>query len=283
MKIGIMHVMPAVENTPDAEVVKAWDSLLRQSMDQVKNKDTEIVFRISRKGLGEEAVEYSYMWAFNEIETLQGYLEMGQSAKYDAIMVMCFFDPMMREARQALKVPFIGPGETAMRIASMMGKKIGFVSASEKAATQVEDNISKYGLSSHMLPVIGMPKTPDSQADKFKDAHNTIRDFVQVSRKLIAVGAEIIIPACMIIDAIVHVARGCEKEYPGGLTEIDGVPVLNVNQLALKMAETFVALKKAGSPWISRKLYFSSSSGDATAENMGAPVLKYTGPGFWSD
>jgi hypothetical protein len=29
MKIGIMHVMPAVENAPEDEVVKAWGRLLR--------------------------------------------------------------------------------------------------------------------------------------------------------------------------------------------------------------------------------------------------------------
>jgi allantoin racemase len=283
MKIGIMHIMPAVENTPEAEVVKAWDRLLRRSMDQVKNKDTEIVFRISRRGLPEEAVQYSYMLAFSEIETLQGYLEMGQSGMYDAIMVMCFFDPKMREARQALNIPFIGPGETAMRIASMMAKRFGVIGASERAKWEIEDNIRKYGLSEQAIPVKGMPESSESQIEKFKDAHITINDFIEVGRELIAGGAEVIIPGCMINDAIIHIAPGCEKEYPRGLNEIDGVPVMNVNQLALKMAETLAALKKAGSPWISRKLYFNSSQGDKTAEEIGAPVLKYDGPGFWSD
>jgi len=34
MNIGTMHVMPALENAPEDEMVKAWDGLL--SMDQVK-------------------------------------------------------------------------------------------------------------------------------------------------------------------------------------------------------------------------------------------------------
>ena len=57
MKIGIIHVMPAMENVPEDEMVKAWDGLLRQSMNQVK-KDTEIVFQISRPGLPEKAVTF---------------------------------------------------------------------------------------------------------------------------------------------------------------------------------------------------------------------------------
>jgi allantoin racemase len=283
MRIGIKHVMPAQENSSDAEVVKAWDRLLRKSMDRVKNTDTEIVFRVSRQGLSGEAVEYTYMWAFNEIETLQGYLEMGQSGLYDAIMVMCFFDPKMREARQALNVPFIGPGETAMRIASMMGKKFGVISATEHAGCEVEDNIHKYGLSDLALAVKPMPPSSENLVEQFKNARNTINDFIKVSRELIAGGAEVIIPGCMIIDAVVHAAPECEKELPMGLNEVDGVPVLNVSQLAVKMAETFVTLKKAGSPWISRKLYFGSSQGNKNAEAISAPLIKYAGPGFWSD
>lgn len=55
MNIGSMHVMPALENALEDEMVKAWDGLLRQSMDQVQ-KDTEIVCQISRPGLPEEDV-----------------------------------------------------------------------------------------------------------------------------------------------------------------------------------------------------------------------------------
>jgi allantoin racemase len=283
MRIGIMHVMPAVENTPEAEVVKAWDRLLKKSMNRVKNKDTEIEFWISRQGLPEEAAHYRYMWAFSEVETLHGYIEMGKSKLFDAIMVMCFFDPKLREARQALNIPFIGPGETSMRIASMMGKKFGVVSAGEQARWEVEENISKYGLSALALPVVGMPGSSESQTEKFKNAYDTIKGFIEVSRTLINSGAEVIIPGCMIVDAIIHTAPGCEKEYPNGLNEIDGVPVINVNQLALKMAENFVALNKAGSSWISRKLFFRSSEGDKIAEDFASPLIKYSGPGFWSD
>lgn len=278
-----MHVVPAVENTPEAEAVIAWDRLLRKSMDRVKNKDTEIVFHISRRGLPEEAAQYRYMWAFSEVETLHGLLEMGRTGMYDAIMVMCFFDPKLREARQALDIPFIGPGETAMRIASMMGKKFGVICAGETSRWEIEDNISKYGLSGLAVPVRGMPESAEHLNEKFKDAHNTIRDFIRIGKELIADGAEVIIPGCMINDAIIHTAPGCEEDYPMGLKEIDGVPVLNVNQLALKMAETFATLKKAGSAWISRKLYFFSSRGDKAAEDMGASLLKYDGPGFWLD
>jgi len=283
MRIGIMHVMAAVENTPQAEIVKTWDRLLRQSLDRVKNRDTEIVFRISRYGLHEDAARYDYMRVFSELETLQGYFEMGRAGTYDAIIVMCFLDSYQREARQALKVPFIGPGEAAMRVAGMMGKKFGVVCANVQTQWPIEENILKYGLSESSVGVKGLPESGESQMDKFADPHRTIANFIQIGRELIAAGAEIIIPGCMINDAIIHIAPGCEKDYPSGLNEIDGVPVMNVNQVALKMAETLATLKNAGSAWISRRLYYNSSVGNTTAQDLAAPVLEYAGPGFWSD
>jgi Asp/Glu/hydantoin racemase len=96
----------------------------------------------------------------------------------------------------------------------MMGKIFGVISAGERARWDIEDNIRKYGLSEHAVGQ-GMPATSENQAEKFKDAHNTIQNFIRVGQELIADGAEVIIPGCMINDAIIHVA-GCEKDYPEG-------------------------------------------------------------------
>ena len=43
-----------------------------------------------------------------------------------------------------------------------------------------------------------------------------------------------------------------ECEYPDGIIEIDGVPVLDSVGSAFKMAETLASLKNGGSAWISR-------------------------------
>jgi Asp/Glu/hydantoin racemase len=285
MKIGIMHVMAAYENTPEAEYVKNWDKLVRKNVDLVKNKDTGVTFQVPRRGAGAQATQYKFMNALNDAETLYGYMEMGKTGLYDAIIGLCFFDTMAREARQALDAPFFTPGEVAMRMASLMGFKFGVVTASDSASLIVEENIKKYGLRDNAVRVRAMPMDLDMDAwvKCHTDAHSIIKSFTSVSRKLIEDGAEVIIPGCMAVDPVLLLAPGCEKDFPSGLREVDGVPVMSVTALTIKVAELFVSLKKAGLPWISRKLYFASAKNDKGALKAGAPLLKYDGPGFWLD
>ena len=60
---------------------------------------------------------------------------------------------------------------------------------------------------------------------------------------------------------------------------MDGVPIADVYGNAIKCVETLVALRKAGSCWISRKGLYASPS--RRAMESGQMVLDYKGPGFW--
>ena len=285
MKIGLMHVMAAYENTPEADYVKTWNKFVRENINMVKQEGTEVTFQIPRRGAGAEATQYKFMNALNDTETLYGYMELGRAGIYDAVIGLCFFDTMAREARQALDIPFFTPGEVAMRLACLMGYKFGVVTASESASLIVEENIKKYGLRENAVRVRGlrMDLGMDAWVKIHTDAHSIIHGFIEVGRRLIEDGAEIIIPGCMAVDPVLPLAPGCKNDFPQGLREIDGVPVMNVTALTIKVAESFVIMKNAGLPWISRKLYFASAKNDKKALETGAPLLKYNGPGFWLD
>ena len=284
IKIGVMHVIPAEENSPTADVIRSWDRLLRKNIDLVKAEGTEVTFQIPRLGTDSlHALQYKYMNALNDMETLYGYMELDKTGKYDAIFGMCFFDPLMREARQVLDVPFIGPGEATMRLAAMMGRKFGVVSIGDRVNWNIEDLIEKYHLDSYSVGVKGLPVSIEDQVKAITDARENIDGFIKVSKELIAAGAEVIIPGCMIMDPALRLAPGCEKEYPNGLHEVDGVPIMNVIALSIKVAEAFASMKKAGLPWISRRLYYNSAEGNEKALRDGARILEYRGPGFWLD
>jgi len=286
IKIGVMHVIPAKEDSPAAEAVRNWNKLLRKNIDLVKAEGTEVTFQIPRMGMGLYAAQYKYINALNDMETLYGYMELGEAGIYDAIIGMCFFDPMLREARQALDIPVIGPGEVAMRMAAMMGIKFGVVSIGDRVNWHILDNIHKYNLDYYSVGVWGLPVSFEDQVKALTDARENIEGFVKVSKEIVAAGAEVIIPGCMIMDPVLRLAPGCEKEYPNGLHEVDGVPIMNVTALTVKVAEAFASMKKAGLPWISRRLYYNSPKGDEKAEKAmqeGAELLKYKGPGFWLD
>jgi hypothetical protein len=60
-----------------------------------------------------------------------------------------------------------------------------------------------------------------------------------------------------------------------GLTEFDNVPIVDSVSAAVKMAELMIDLKRAGSPWISRKGLYSQPN-----EHIGYEALKKLGYSF---
>ena len=284
LRIGVMHTLPAEEGTEGAHYAKDMNALIRKNMDLVKAEGTEITFQFPRIGLdGFGAFQYAFMNTLNDMETLHGYMQMAQSGHYDAVIGWCFYDPVMREGRQVMEIPLVCPAETCMKLATMMGAKFGVVTTSEKTQWSVEELIHKYYLKEQSVGAIGIRCSFKDQVNALTDARPNIDGFIEVSRELITRGAEVIIPGCMLADTCLRMAPGCEDEYPNGLTEVDGVPILNVTAVTLKMAETFAALYKTNTPFVSKKLYYSTAKGDQESLKEGARILEYKGPGFWQD
>ena len=72
---------------------------------------------------------------------------------------------------------------------------------------------------------------------------------------------------------------GAEDLYPGGLTEVDGAPVVDVLSVTVKMAETMASLYLAGSGWISRKLLYARPP--QYVKDMSKPVTERDHFKFW--
>jgi allantoin racemase len=282
MKMGFMHVSPAVENSPEAEIIKAWDRCIRKTTDLFKADGTEVTFLIARGGINPDAGNYRYINVLMEIEYLYGYMEL-EKAGCDAVSVVCFGDQMLHEARQALDIPFIAPSDVSMRMATMMGTRVGLICPPGVPISAIEGKFHQFGLQEQAVPVRNLQVSFNELMNAVTDGHVLIEAFIEASKKLIADGAEVIVPSCMGVDPVLSAAPGCEKEYPNGLKEVDGVPIMNVVAHVIKVAEAIVAMKKAGVPWISRKGSYSSVKSNKKAMEAAAPLLEYTGPGFWFD
>ena len=73
-------------------------------------------------------------------------------------------------------------------------------------------------------------------------------------------------------------APGMEKQYPNGVTEVDGVPIIDIEACAVKMVEAQVSLKKAGSSWVSRYRTFSQPPADlveCSAKLLDSSMFEY--------
>jgi Asp/Glu/hydantoin racemase len=276
----LANVAVAEEAGESAQFVKkilvpAW----QKNFDLVKQKDTEIVARFPKWGVtGLNGFFYSFIDTLNAQSVLHAALRAEQDG-FDAVLITCFGDPLLYQIRQAVDIPVVSLGESSILLAAMMGHKFGIVTISPYNIFEQEHIIAKYGLEHRYAGCRPNLEPADEQPLALVDARHAIEVFKKAARELIADGAEIVIPGCGLLSPALRLAPGAEAEYPMGLTEIDGVPVMDVMGVALKMAETMVVLKKAGSPWISRKGLFARATDHALAE--GSMVLEDERMAYW--
>jgi Asp/Glu/hydantoin racemase len=263
---------------PSSPHSQAYLSLLKKVIERVKDKDTEVRIRLLKKGMTDpNAFPYSFLHFINDREVLEAILEAEKDG-FDSVLVYCFSDPAITEARQAMNIPVFGLAQPAMLTAQMMGGRFGVVAMSSESARRNEELMVKYGLREKViLPIRRMPIPPSEQAEMIEDAHDGIEVFKEVAKAYIKDGAEVIIPACGTLALALRIAPGC-AELPNGLTEVDGVPILDVVGCAIKWTEMVVGLKRAGSPWISRAGLYTRPPVELVEASRGK--IPYRGSGF---
>jgi len=178
---------------------------------------------------------------------------------YDAVILACYFDPGLEEAREVVKIPVVGVAEASFAFAHMLGRKrgsIAIVVIAEKGVLKTLDVIEKYGFSSQLIstrPVRqvsleaymkGMTTGNASDIQALKD------EFAKVAMECIRDGAEVIIPGCAGLGPFLTTE---------GVVEIEGVPILDCVTCAIKMAENLIDLQKLGMS-VSRRLMYRPPS-----------------------
>jgi Asp/Glu/hydantoin racemase len=279
MKIVVVQVIAAEENSEGGQFCKKWADLMRKNMDLVKQKDTELTFRFPRWGCsGFDAFFFNYLHHLNDQSTFHA-IAQAEKEGFDAAIITCFYDPMLRDIRQAVNIPVVSIGEASEILSLFMGAKFGVVSIGLEAVSQCEENIVKDGLQERAVRVRPIPETPDEQLEALTDAGHSFEAFTEVGRELIADGAEVLIAGCGLMSPGLRLATGHEKEYPNGLTDVDGAAIVDVLGVTVKLAEMLVSLKQAGSAWISRRGQYVPATPKAI--ELAQDVLEDKGRGYW--
>jgi Asp/Glu/hydantoin racemase len=186
---------------------------------------------------------------------------------------------MLHQIRQAVNIPVASIGEASLLTACMMGNKFGIIHISELNILETRHTVEKNGLSHRLANIRSINEPPREQGGAIFNATHSIEKFKKVARELIDDGAEVLIPACGLMSPAMRLAPGATEQYPNGLTEVDGVPIVDVMSCGIKMAETLAELKKSGSSWISRKNMYARPT--PAALESGAMVLQDDRIKFW--
>jgi Asp/Glu/hydantoin racemase len=175
---------------------------------------------------------------------------------FDAIAGACFSDGAIRIASNLMDIPVVGPGQSSMVLATMMGVRFAIVTSD--ATPETEHYIDLCGLTDHVIdyqPVrcltVGFSAFLDCLDGDYTPA---VENFREVARGCIKDGADVLIAGCGLLSPMLSLSN---------VKDIDGVPVIDPMQVALKFAEMMVDFKRAGSAVVSHQgLYLRAGKDD---------------------
>lgn len=178
---------------------------------------------------GPRSIESSYEEYLSVPETVKKAVQAEKDG-YDGIILGCFGDPGLEALREMVRVPVVGPGETAMQVASLLGRRFSIVTVLDSVVPSLERLAGRMGLAGKLasvrainIPVLALQK----------DKALTINRMIEESRKAILEDrADVIVWGCMSM-AFMEVS----ERKPESL----GVPVVNPAIVSLKILEGLVA------------------------------------------
>ncbi len=205
---------------------------------RVARADTQVDYLFPDKSLG-HGLTYIYPMAVNETFVVKKIIEAERQG-YDAVILNCFRDTGLQLGRSAVNIPVMGPCESAVTMAQLVGRKFAIVTVSAEHVPIMVRNLEFYKCEHRFIskPIRHFdPWYWDALVDAFKGKPaKLISDFEKVALECVEDGADVVIPGCFFLGAA-FVKAGYKQV---GNT---GVPVLSASTSTIKLAEAMADLK----------------------------------------
>jgi Asp/Glu/hydantoin racemase len=229
----------------------AYSEALRTHFSTVARPDTEIVMHgmhpgTYRSNYPGDDIKYVALQYLHGLQFLAAGVH-AEAAGFDAYAISTLPEPALRETRSLLNIPVVGYGEAAMLTACTLGRKFGVLVFIDELAELVADNASRHGLAQRFAGAAHVGFRFADVLEGFADPTRLIGQFQEGARRLIAAGADVIIPGEAPLNVLL--ARN-------GVNQVDGVPVVDSLAAWVKQAEALVDMRRAGGLEPSRRGYF---------------------------
>jgi allantoin racemase len=230
MKIWYEFPRPVTGEVPFYKMLKAnWG--------KIGKSDSELVIKAPTKGTSEfkySIVGHMYADMLRTIEMMEGIIQ-AEKEGYDAAVIGCFGDPGLDVLEALVDIPVTGPAKAAIMIAQALGTRMAFVTLLHWEK-KIEKIISMYGVQNLTIPY--QPCRPfNLPLEEFNDENRVIENFFEIAKGTIQDGADVIILACVNTSTLLTYK---------GISDVDGIPVVDGAIAALKVAEMLVDWKHAG-------------------------------------
>lgn len=149
---------------------------------------------------------------------------------FDAVIIDCMGDPALEAAREVVDIPVVGPCQSSMMIASVLGDKFSVVTVLRRLIPLFWRMVRRYGVEDKVASVRSV-EVPVLELEKRRDEVKAA--LLRESKKAIEEdGADVIILGC---TGMIGMARELQESLD--------VPVVDPGIVPLKLAEMLVDLK----------------------------------------
>ena len=200
--------------------------------DTIRNSDLNISH--SQIEIVPASIETEFDEAMCQPDTILKIID-AENEGCDAAVIDCMGDPGLKGARECVSIPVVGPCETAMHYASMLGHKFTVLTVLERTKPLIE-NLSKiYGVSSKLASATSVD-IPVLELEK--DLNYTLKQMTNKAIQTIEKdNADVIIFGCTGM-------LGCADTIENNLKEKGyNVPVIDPIPLAVNSAYVLAKLK----------------------------------------
>ena len=182
-----------------------------------------------------KASPYFYGMTPAEIQIVApAYIESFKQAEkegYDAVVPLGMLDLGVDGGKSAVEIPVVGPMEACLNIACLLGDRFGLIIYHEKLLAFNRAIVRRYGMEER---IVGFGISGFDLPDLAAHREEVVQNFVSEAKKLVANGAEVIIPMG-ISQCPVHIK-------PDWLQTQLGVPVVEGIGAPIRMAAMLAGL-----------------------------------------
>jgi len=157
-------------------------------------------------------------------------LQKAEADGASAGIVGCFSDPALAAIRETVRMPVVGPGQSAIALALQLGESYSILSPLDSGAKRTRPRLRGQGLTERLASIRGVGV---SVVDLGRGDNAAWDRIVDTGRRCIEDGADVLVMGCMSMAFM-----AIEHE----LSEQLAVPVVSPVLAALKTAQTLLDL-----------------------------------------
>lgn len=180
-------------------------------------------------------ISYGSLFAMHSLQWM-AYAWKAQKDGFDAFAMCTMADPMIREVRSIVDIPVVGCAEASFLAVPTLGRRFGMLLFIDRMQSFYEEKIRGYGLAERFVGAQPVGFKFQDVLEGFDQPAPLIDRVRRAARRLIAAGADVIIPA----EVPMNLLLASE-----GVHSVDGAAVMDSLGLTLKMTETAVDLRRS--------------------------------------